>query len=102
MNTFLLIFVAAAVVWTVVAFNRLVARRNLHRSAWSDIDVQLLRRHELVPQLVDVVRAHAAHEKDTLTTKWQNCEAGPCVSPVPLSSGASNPRWSMHCTASSR
>jgi LemA protein len=68
MNTFLLVFVAAAVVWTVVAFNRLVARRNLHRSAWSDIDVQLLRRHELVPQLVDVVRAHAAHEKDTLTT----------------------------------
>lgn len=66
MNTFLLIFVVVAVAWTVMTFNRLVAGRNLHRSAWSDIDVQLVRRHELVPRLVEVVSGYAAHEQDTL------------------------------------
>lgn len=56
---------AAAVV--VVLFNDLVAARNQVRAAWSDIDVQLTRRHDLVPQLVAAVQGYAGHERRTLT-----------------------------------
>jgi LemA protein len=52
--------------WGVIVFNRLVRERNQVRSAWSDIDVQLTRRHELVPQLVEAVKAYASHERSTL------------------------------------
>ena len=51
----------------VVLFNDLVAARNQARAAWSDIDVQLTRRHDLVPQLVAAVQGYAAHERSTLT-----------------------------------
>ena len=51
----------------VVLFNGLVAARNQVRTAWSDIDVQLTRRHDLVPQLVTAVQAYADHERATLT-----------------------------------
>jgi LemA protein len=52
--------------WGVFAFNRLVRLRNQSRTAWADIDVQLQRRHDLVPQLVKVVQAYAGHEASTL------------------------------------
>lgn len=52
--------------WAVWIFNRLVRDRNQVRSAWSDIDVQLTRRHDLVPQLVEAVKAYAAYERATL------------------------------------
>ena len=45
------------------AFNRLVRLRNQVRAGWSDIDVQLTRRHDLVPMLVEAVRAYAGHEQ---------------------------------------
>ena len=48
-------------------FNRLVGLRNRAASAWSDIDVQLKRRHDLVPQLVTVVKTYADYEKATMT-----------------------------------
>jgi len=56
----------ALLVWLVVAFNRLVRQRNLVREGWSGIDVQLKRRHDLVPALVDAVRGHAAFERGVL------------------------------------
>jgi LemA protein len=49
-----------------VAFNRLVRLRTQHRGAWADIDVQLTRRHDLIPQLVAAVKAYAGHERATL------------------------------------
>ncbi|MES2604759.1 MAG: LemA family protein, partial [Pseudomonadota bacterium] len=52
-----------AVVWV---YNTLVGNRNQVLAAWSDIDVQLKRRHDLLPQLVTTVKAYAAHEKATL------------------------------------
>ena len=52
--------------WAVLAYNRLVRLRNQHRTAWADIDVQLQRRHDLVPQLVTVAQGYAAHERATL------------------------------------
>jgi len=57
-----------AVAGTVVLFNELVAARNQVRAAWSDIDVQLTRRHDLVPQLVTAVQGYADYERATLTT----------------------------------
>lgn len=53
-------------VWAAVVFNRLVRVRNLMRAGLSDIDVQLQRRHDLVPQLVEVVRAYAGYERSVL------------------------------------
>ena len=49
-------------------YNRLVSDRNLVRQGFADIDVQLKRRADLVPQLVEAVRAYAAHEKALLTS----------------------------------
>jgi LemA protein len=57
-----------AVAGAVVVFNDLVAARNQVRAAWSDIDVQLTRRHDLVPQLVAAVQGYAGYERATLTT----------------------------------
>lgn len=54
------------VIWAIVLFNRLVRLRNQTRTAWADIDVQLQRRHDLVPQLVSAVGGYADHEAATL------------------------------------
>jgi len=64
--TLVLSILAALLVAGVWIFNRLVKDRNQVRSAWSDIDVQLTRRHDLVPQLVDAVKAYAGYERSTL------------------------------------
>ena len=65
MSIALIILVALAVV-VVVLYNRLVRSRNRVSTAWSDIDVQLQRRHDLIPQLVRAVDAYASYEKATL------------------------------------
>lgn len=67
MITVLLIFLAALIGWGIWIFNRLIGDRNQVRAAWSDIDVQLTRRHDLVPRLVEAVKAYAGYEKATLT-----------------------------------
>jgi len=48
-------------------YNTLVGLRNAVKNAWSNIDVQLKRRHDLIPNLVETVKGYAAHEKQTLT-----------------------------------
>ncbi len=57
----------AFLAWGVLMYNRLVGDKNRVLSAWSDIDVQLKRRHDLIPKLVDAVRHYAAYESATLT-----------------------------------
>ena len=52
--------------WAVMVFNRLIRRRNQVRTAWADVDVQLMRRHDLVPALARAVSAYADHERGTL------------------------------------
>jgi LemA protein len=55
----------------VYAYNRLVRLRKQVHTAWADIDVQLTRRHDLVPQLVAAVKGYASHEKALLETATQ-------------------------------
>ena len=55
-----------AVLWAVGIYNGLVTRRNGYRNAFAQIDVQLTRRHDLIPNLVETVKAYMQHERDTL------------------------------------
>ena len=64
--TYLLIVLAIIAVVFVVYYNRLVKLRQTVRNAWADIDVQLKRRHDLIPNLVETVKGYASHEQDTL------------------------------------
>lgn len=52
--------------WAILTFNRLIRLGRLSENAWADIDVQLKRRHDLIPSVVAVVKGHAAYEKATL------------------------------------
>jgi LemA protein len=56
----------ALVLWAIGLYNALVALRNRADNAWADIDVQLRRRHDLIPNLVETVKGYAAHERGTL------------------------------------
>ena len=58
--------VVLVLVWTIVTYNRLVRLRNQVDAAWAQIDVQLKRRYDLIPNLVETVKGYAAHEKGTL------------------------------------
>lgn len=60
------IVVVLALLYVGGVYNRLVGLRVRSENAWSDIDVQLKRRHDLIPNLVETVKGYAAHEKDTL------------------------------------
>ncbi|HYT84631.1 MAG TPA: LemA family protein [Gemmatimonadales bacterium] len=57
---------AVVVAWAIVTFNRLTRLRQLSGNAWADIDVQLKRRHDLIPSVVAVVKGHAGYERQTL------------------------------------
>ena len=67
MDTILFLSVIAILIWTVYIYNRLVSARNTVLAAWSDIDVQLKRRHDLIPKLVEAVKQYASYETATLS-----------------------------------
>jgi LemA protein len=58
-----LIVLAVVLVWVVVAYNNFVRMQNRAGEAWADIDVQLKRRYDLIPNLVETVKGYAAHER---------------------------------------
>ena len=69
MTTALMIIIGIVVVlllYVILTYNGLVTLRNRVKEAWSDIDVQLKRRYDLIPNLVEVVKGYASHEKETL------------------------------------
>jgi len=61
--TIVLIVFGVLVLWVIVTYNRLVTFRNRVKEAFSDIDVQLKRRYDLIPNLVETVKGYAAHER---------------------------------------
>src|SRR5690606_23382077 len=58
--------VAVLVIYLIAAYNGLIRRRNQIENSWAQIDVQLKRRQDLIPNLVETVKGYAAHEKETL------------------------------------
>ena len=62
----LLAILAIPLFWVILTFNKLVSLRNHIREAWSNIDTELKRRYELIPNLVEVVRGYAKHEREVL------------------------------------
>jgi LemA protein len=62
----ILIIAALLLFMLVHTYNRFIRMRNRVQNAWSDVDVQLKRRHDLVPNLVEAVRGYAGHERQTL------------------------------------
>ena len=58
--------IAALVLFAIVIYNRLVAARNRYKNAFAQIDVQLTRRHDLIPNLVEVASKYMKHERETL------------------------------------
>lgn len=65
-GTILLIIFVGIILFGVGMYNRLVAGRNGYKNAFAQIDVQLTRRHDLIPNLVETAKGYMAHEKDTL------------------------------------
>lgn len=60
------IFVLVLIVWGFAVYNGLVRKRQSCKESWADIDTELKRRHDLIPNLVSTVKGYAAHESDTL------------------------------------
>src|SRR5712672_2848836 len=58
--------VVAAVVWLIAIYNGLVAQRNRFKNAFAQIDVQLKRRYDLIPNLVEAAKGYITHERETL------------------------------------
>lgn len=61
------VIVVAIVLYAILAYNGLVRSRQMVKEAWSGIDVQLKRRADLIPNLIETVKGYAAHEKETLS-----------------------------------
>ena len=61
-----LVVILAVIVWVVMIYNRLVKLRNRFKNAFAQIDVQLRRRYDLIPNLVETAKAYLKHEQDTL------------------------------------
>lgn len=98
MLTYLLLgFVAVLIVTGVLIYNRLVSRSQMADNGWSDIDVQLKRRANLIPQLVTTVKGYAAHERDLfveVTEKRAQAMAAGTISPVGVRQRAPCPNQS--------
>ncbi len=62
----LVVVIVVPLVWGVLAYNGIVRLKNRVESAWAQIEVQLNRRHDLIPNLVETVKGYAAHEQATL------------------------------------
>jgi len=68
--------VALVVLWAIVSFNSMIILRNRIDNAWSQVDVQLRRRYDLIPNLVETVKGYAAHERETFEAVTKARQAG--------------------------
>ncbi len=68
--------IAVIVLWFIATYNRMIVLRNRIDNAWSQIDVQLRRRYDLIPNLVEIVKGYAAHERQTFEEVTKARQAG--------------------------
>jgi LemA protein len=83
----IVIIILLVIIYLIAAYNGLIRRRNQIENAWSQIDVQLKRRHDLIPNLVETVKGYAAHEKSTLDAVVQARNAA-VAAPTPAATAA--------------
>jgi len=83
--TIILIVLGVIVLWVIWVFNSLVSLRNRAKEAWADIEVQLKRRYDLIPNLVNTVKGYATHEQSAFenVTKARSMAMG-----LPAQAGA--------------
>ena len=67
----LIAVVVVFAIWAIAAYNKFIALTQRAKEAWADIDVQLKRRYDLIPNLVETVKGYAAHEKEALDAVTQ-------------------------------
>ncbi len=91
----ILVIVVVVIGYAVLAYNNLVRQRQLAQEGWSGIDVQLNRRADLIPNLLESVKGYMAHERETLEAssapppkapcrrRWEN--SSPSPRPIPIS-----------------
>lgn len=77
-------------IYLLITYNGLVSLRNRIENAWAQIDVQLKRRYDLIPNLVETVKGYASHEKETLDRVIQARNAGQAASGVEQQAQAEN------------
>ena len=83
----IVVIILLVIIYLITAYNGLIRRRNQIENAWSQIDVQLKRRHDLIPNLVETVKGYAAHEKSTLDAVIQARNAA-VAAPTPATTAA--------------
>ena len=83
----IVVIIILVIIYLIAAYNGLIRRRNQIENAWSQIDVQLKRRHDLIPNLVETVKGYAAHEKSTLDAVIQARNAA-VAAPTPATTAA--------------
>ena len=85
-----LCLVVVVVLWGIVSYNRLVAMRQRCNQTFADVDVQLKRRHDLVPNLVETVKGYAGHERGTFEAVTQARNAAVAAQGVAARATAEN------------
>jgi LemA protein len=80
----ILVIVAIPLLWGMASYNGFVRLRNLVQEAWRQIDVELTRRHDLIPNLVETVKGYAAHERGVFdeVTRARAAAAAPGAGPA--------------------
>ena len=79
--------IVLAILFAVITYNAMIRSRNMVDQAWSGIDVQLKRRHDLIPNLVESVKGYAAHERETFQAVT-DARAGAMSASGPAAAGA--------------
>ncbi|NCS99014.1 LemA family protein [Candidatus Parcubacteria bacterium] len=86
----LIAVVALVVIWVIAAYNKFIRLRTRAQEAWSDIDVQLKRRYDLIPNLIETVKGYVTHERETLEAVTNARTAAMGAQTVEEQAGAEN------------